>query len=130
MTAVVALPALRLLLLRLRDALALGLGPHDGVLTAHTAVEGALELGAQGQLGQVGRLLLAEGDALLAQRLVLHALEPALDVSHLGGGAVGRLHGRGQGGRGDAVGAVADGGAGLCSRARTAVVSKCFGRAG
>ena len=93
--------------------------PHDGVLARHPPVEGALELGAQGELAEVGRLLLVQDDALLAQGLVLHAVEALLDVADLGRGAVGRA----DGGR-HAVGAVADRGASLFRGGkRDAVVS-------
>lgn len=77
------------------DRRAAGALPHDGVLTRHPPVEGAVELGTEGQLGHVGPLLLAQDDTLLGQSLVLHALEALLDVGDLGRGRVGGLDGGG-----------------------------------
>lgn len=87
-------------------------GPHDGVLAGHATVEGALELGSEGQLGHIGRLLLRELDALLREGLVLHAVEAGPDLLDLGLGAVRRPHRRGNRGGLHAVLAEADRGAG------------------
>lgn len=104
--------------LRLHLFLAQPLNPEDGILPAHPSPEGALELGAEGQLVHVVVLLGAELVALGGEALVLEALEagvPGLDflglgVAGCGGGAgdVGGGDGRGEGGCG-AVGRKAGG---------------------
>lgn len=81
---------------------ALAARPHYGVLGGHTAFEGALDLGAEGELAHVLGLLLGEGDALGGESLVLHTLEALGDVADLVLGGVG-----GTDGGGNAVGAVA-----------------------
>lgn len=48
-------------------------GLHDGVLARHATVERALEFGTKRQFVQVGGFLLGQDDALLRERLVLHA---------------------------------------------------------
>jgi len=80
---------------------------HDGVLAVHPPIEGTLQLGAQGELLHVCRLLLVKDDALLAKGLVLHTIEALLDVADLGVGRVARPDGWREGWR-HAVGAVSD----------------------
>ncbi|KAK7994164.1 Major facilitator superfamily domain- general substrate transporter [Apiospora arundinis] len=87
-------------------------GAHDGVLAGHATVEGALELGAEGQLGHVGRLLLRELDTLLREGLVLHTVEASSNLLDLSLGAVRRPHRRGYRGGLHAVLAEANRGSG------------------
>jgi hypothetical protein len=97
-----------LCLTRLLNLLAeLLLGAEDGVLGGHAAVEGALQLGTEGQLAHVVGLFLAEHDTLRSQGLVLHALEARSNLANLCRGGVRRLDSRCERGR-NAVGAVAD----------------------
>lgn len=64
---------------------------HDSVLAGHTAIKGALELGAEGKGVQVGGLIFGKDDALLGEGLVLHAGKTMLNVVDLGVGRVGGL---------------------------------------
>lgn len=58
-------------------------GLHDGILAGHAAVESAVELGAEGELAELVRLLFGQGHALLRERLVLHSRQPGFDVADL-----------------------------------------------
>src|SRR5690348_9738703 len=86
--------------------------PHLGILATHSSLQGALELGAEGQLAHGVGLFLAEKNALGGEGLVLHSLEAGGDVADLGVGGVRGLDGRSKGGR-HAVGTEADRGSGL-----------------
>ena len=110
----VSVPArgVRNLLLLLVEGLGVFLFPHHGILPRHPSVERPLELGTQGQLRHVLGLLLAQYHALLHESLVLHAVEALFDVGDLERDAVGGADGRSYRGC-DAVGAIAEGGAGL-----------------
>ena len=82
---------------------------HNGVLAAHPPAEGAIELGSEGQLIEVGALFLGKSDPLLCKSLIFHAIEAILDVLDL----VRSAHG-GRGDRGShAVCTVPNRGAGL-----------------
>lgn len=85
---------------------------HDGVLVVHAAAEGALDLGAEGELGEVLALLGAGDEALLGEVLVVEAVEAVGDVGDFDAAALGGDGRRvgGEGGRGR-VGRHADGGA-------------------
>lgn len=57
---------------------------HDGILSGHSAAEGAFHLGTEGELAQVVSLFGRRDEALLLQGLVLEALQPIAQVMELG----------------------------------------------
>lgn len=85
--------------------------PHDGILAAHAAVEGAFDLGAEGKFVEIGPFFFGEHNALRGEGLVFHSVETGLNVLNFGLGRVG-----GQDGGCHAVGAQADRGSGLRCR--------------
>jgi len=79
-------------------------------LTSHASVEGALELVAEGEPLELGRLLVVEKDALVGEPGVLQSLEAVDDGPYLGGDAIAAGDG-GSDRRRHAVGAITDRGA-------------------
>lgn len=75
-------------------------------MAAHPPVKGALELGAEGKLLEVGSLFFIEVHALVGEARVFEALEAVDDGPDLGSHAVGAEGSGGVGGC-HAVGAVA-----------------------
>lgn len=63
-------------------------------MAGHPPVQSPFELGSQGEFAKIVHLLLGKDNSLLAEGLVLHAVQALLDVLDLSGRAVGGVDGR------------------------------------